>query len=618
MGFFGLVEVAGIGAALFVALLATYLLKPSRPTRRVSSTFLWVAAFHEMQTDRPWRRVPPSVLLLLQILALVAIVAALARPYVLSVDASGLDSIVLIDVSASTQARDVSPSRFDAARARAGEMIDALAQGQTMTLVSLGAEPRVLAPRTGDRVVLHRALEGLQPTLQSANLPAALSLAASLAEGHPEAQVIVVASGALDRAQVPGGFPLPLRFIGVGIAADNAAIAAFGTRMVDGRLTALARVANYGAQPRTATLDLRADGARFDTRVLTIEPGGAADAEWDDLPLTGRIFEVRLAESDALAVDDTAWSVSGGDRPTRVLLVSSGNVFLERALALRPGMQVTRTGPSGYTADNLGAQPFDLIVFDGVLPPDPPASGSMLVLHPPVGNILLRTGPDVPISRLEAVRGDDPLLVDVSLAGAHVSRARRLEVPAWADGVLESPETPLLLIGEQAGHRTAVLGFDVHDSDLPLQPAFPILVQHLLDWLVPGGSIATPVVRVGEAAALVPLPETQTVDVVQPDGTSLRVAPPFPAPPFADTNVPGIYQVVQRDAAGAETRSQFAANFVSPGQSQLRAGENAVLGPGSSNVRPAGAIAGPREIWQLAAILGLVLLAVEWWAFQRQ
>jgi hypothetical protein len=617
VGFFG-PEVAGIGAALLVALVATYLLKPSRPTRRVSSTFLWLAAFHELQTDRPWRRVPPSLLLLLQLLALAALIAALARPYVLSVDAASLDSIVVIDVSAATQATDVPPTRFVAERARVSEMIDALTPGQTMSLVSLGDEPRVLAPRTDDRAVLHRALDTLQPTLQSTNLPAALSLAASLAEGHPEAQVVVVASGALDRSQVPGGFPLALRFVGIGTAADNMAIAAFGTRLVDGHLTALARVANYAPRSRSASLNLRVDGARFDTRVLTIEPGGTADAEWDDLPVGGRLFEAHLVESDALEVDNTAWSVAGGDRPTRVLLVSSGNVFLERGLALRSGVQVTRTGPSGYAADGLGAQPFDLFVFDGLLPPDLPATGSLLVIHPPAGNSFVRTGPDVPISRLDAVHSDHSLLTDVSLAGVHVSRARQLDVPAWADSVLESPETPLLLLGEQAGHRVGVLGFDVHDSDLPLQPAFPILVQHLLDWLVPGGSIATPVVRVGEAAQLVPLPEAQNVDVIPPDGLPVRVAPPFPTAPFAETTAPGIYQVVQRDGAGNETRSQFAANFIDPGQSHLRAGETAVVGPGAANVRPANALAGPREIWQIAAVTALALLAVEWWAYQRQ
>ena len=127
-------------------------------------------------------------------------------------------------------------------------MIDALTPGQSMSLVSLGADPRVVAPRTEDHVILHRALDSLQPTLQSSNLPAALSLAASLGEGHPQDQVLVLGSGVLDRAQVPANFPLALKFVGFGAPSpENVAIAAFGTRLVDGHLTALARVANYSA-----------------------------------------------------------------------------------------------------------------------------------------------------------------------------------------------------------------------------------------------------------------------------------------------------------------------------------------------------------------------------------
>ena len=55
---------------------------------------------------------------------------------------------------------------------------------------------------------------------------------------------------------------------------------------------------------------------------------------WDDLPPGTRTLEARLDQSDALALDNAAWSVVGADRPTRVLLVSDGNVFVERALGL--------------------------------------------------------------------------------------------------------------------------------------------------------------------------------------------------------------------------------------------------------------------------------------------
>src|SRR5437879_7995734 len=88
------------GAGLLLAILATYLLRPRRPARRVSSTFLWLAALNELQAQRPWRRIPPSVLLLLQIAALAAMVAALARPFQLSSESTGLNTIVLLDASA--------------------------------------------------------------------------------------------------------------------------------------------------------------------------------------------------------------------------------------------------------------------------------------------------------------------------------------------------------------------------------------------------------------------------------------------------------------------------------------------------------------------------------------
>src|SRR4029077_19273909 len=106
---------------------------------------------------------------LLQIAALLAMVLALARPFVLSADAAGPFSVVLLDASASMQATDTPPSRFEVARARVAQMIDALEPGRKLALVSLDAVPRVVSPPSSDRGVLHRALQDVQPTTQSAN-----------------------------------------------------------------------------------------------------------------------------------------------------------------------------------------------------------------------------------------------------------------------------------------------------------------------------------------------------------------------------------------------------------------------------------------------------------------
>jgi hypothetical protein len=116
----------------------------------------------------------------------------------------------------------------------------------------------------------------------------------------------------------------------------------------------------------------------------------------------------------------------------------------------------------------------------------------------------------------------------------------------------------------------------------------------------------------------VPLPDARAIDVSTPDGRRARVMPPGPASPFADTLVPGIYEVVQTDAGGLQTTSHFAANFVSPSESRLDVVEpTSVLSIGPASTR--GSVpAAPRELWQWAALVAVVVLAIEWLAYHRQ
>jgi predicted TIM-barrel fold metal-dependent hydrolase len=53
----------------------------------------------------------------------------------------------------------------------------------------------------------------------------------------------------------------------------------------------------------------------------------------------------------------------------------------------------------------------------------------------------------------------------------------------------------------------AVLAFDLHRSDLPLQIAFPLLLSHLVGWLAPGTGATLPaqIAPVAEAFADVPI-----------------------------------------------------------------------------------------------------------------
>ena len=58
---------------------------------------------------------------------------------------------------------------------------------------------------------------------------------------------------------------------------------------------------------------------------------------------------------------------------------------------------------------------------------------------------------------------------------------------------------------------TAVLGFDLHNSNLPLKYDFPVLIQNILDWLLPAETEAE-----AETELLMPSGESD-VRTVAPD-----------------------------------------------------------------------------------------------------
>ena len=80
----------------------------------------------------------------------------------------------------------------------------------------------------------------------------------------------------------------------------------------------------------------------------------------------------------------------------------------------------------------------------------------------------------------------EPLLQDVSLQDVHVQSAALVKPTQDWRTIISAASAPLLLVRD-GDQRSALLTFDVHHSDLPLRAAFPILVQNLLSYLLPGG-----------------------------------------------------------------------------------------------------------------------------------
>ena len=597
-----------LGLLAVPAIVLLYFLKVRRPQVEVSSLMFWRPFVADRQADTPWQRLRPSLLLLLQLLAAIALGLALARPSLPGAAGVAATTAVVIDGSASMRATDARPSRFAAAVGKARDLAGQLRPGSEMAVIVAGPHAELLSPATGDATAIGSALDRASPSTGAGNLDEALSLAGGVLAGRPGASVIVIGDGhAVSAGDVRA--PAPVTFIPVGAAAADVAVDGL-SRAPDGEV--FIRLAGYGPRDQAVQLRLLADGRQVDVLPATVPANGTADLAWNGLPAHAGVLEATVAGGDAFGLDDSAWLPVGPSAVRKVLLVTAQNGFLARALTLRPDVKLTVQKPADYerAGQAASAGDFDLRVFDGYVPKGAlPAPA--LVVAPPEGLGPVPAGKGVDPGAIVPPAPGDPLLAGVDLREVHVQVAALTAPPPDWRTVIAGSQAPLLLV-HQGEPRIAELTFDIHHSDLPLRAAFPILVRNLLEELLPGG-YAGRQFQAGEAVALPADAGAHGLAVTTPDGRVVKLS--GAAPVFAETDVPGVYRVREQLAAGSR-ESVFAVNFRDPALSRIRpAGMPAVAvaAPAGSGAAPRGAL----ELWQWLALAGILLLLGEWVVYHR-
>jgi Ca-activated chloride channel homolog len=595
-------------------ILLLYFMRPKRQERVVSSTLLWQQALQDLQASRPWQRLRITLLLLLQILAAIVIVLVLARPATFISSPIGGNTIIILQASASMQATDVSPNRFEEAKSAITDLIDGLGPSDQLSLIAMARTPQVLIAFSSDKSQLTSALQRAKVTNQDADLEQALSLATSLAAGHTDAQVLVIGDGHVIQPDQTLVVPFLVRYLQLGTDAPNSALLALASHTIQGQLVALAQIANYSHQQRSIPVELYADGKLVGVQTAILAAGASGAIQWGPLPPTTRFLHAHIISQDVMTVDHEAWAIAGGSMHGRVLLVTRGNSFLEASLRLQSNIDLYETTPDKYT--NVGN--FDLTVFDGFVPPSLPPGGIFFV-DPPTGSYIFgKSGAEITISHISAGNDGQHLLNEVDLSSIHVIRlSHQVATASWMQPILLTPETPLLTAGEKDNRRVAVLSFNLHDSDLPLQPTFPILMYNLVNWFLP-----PPVPGNGQIAPDTPVtiqawPGAERITITGPSQQPFTVAPPFPVTAFNQTDKTGLYFVTQY-THNQELHGAFAINMFDPLQSRLAPA--ARLPIAQSTPFDSGGPTVPRvlrEIWPWIAAFLLLVLCTEWWLFSR-
>jgi hypothetical protein len=602
-----------LAAALAVPLVVLYVLRSRRPRVTVASTFLWERTERSVAAAVPWQRFRPDRTFWLVLAAVLLGALALARPSVDVVTALGDHTVLIVDASASMRADEGGPDRLELARRAGAELVADLGAGQTVSVVAAAGSARVVLSDSADVAAVGRALREIRPTQGTADLADALNLASALERPGGSTVVHLLTDGVLPEEVAAVAGP-DLRIHAVGTDRPNLAVSRLeAVATGGGAAQAFLQVRNLGLVPSGATVRLAVDGTPVLTRDLELGPRESRDLVLP-LPVPRTTGQVRATvapsgpapdgepAADALGLDDTAYAVVSGPRQVRALVVGEGNLYLEAALAAVEGVDVRTATAVPERLDGV-----DLLVVDRVAPPVGPTLVPTIFVtpsSPPAGVTAASAVVELPSLTFQG--SGHPLLADVDLAGMAVAEARPVTSPVL-ETLAGGPAGPLLLAGRLDQAPVVYVTFDLLQSSLPLQVAWPVLVANAVSWLTTP-PVAAPLTVGDEARWTVP-PGAEGVVVSSPEGAEARLDP---ARPRLLVDAAGVWTArwegPEDAVAGLAPPPEVAVN-VPPAESDLsRDRPNAAGAPVGGAPATAGTgqrVAG-REL--LAGVLALLLL----------
>lgn len=593
---------------LATAIILLYLLKLKRREHVVSSVFLWQHAIQDVQANAPFQKLKKNLLLFIQLGALLLVIAALARPFARVAGLEGQSIVVVIDSSASMSATDVGRSRFDEAKRIALRTADQMGKGDSMLVITAAAKTRVASSFTSDKKALSAAISALRPKDTRANLREAIGLALSLVSKKRNPQIIIISDGGFAPVSDIRTGKAKISFIKVGKRADNVGIVAMDSRKtLEGVQEVFVGLRNFSEHKRDFQMEVYLNDQLVDIRDESLEIGASKEEILSGLPNAGGRLTVKLALKDDLAADNTAHVYLTVQKLRSVLIVTKGNMFLERAFNLNPYTEVIKA--SAVPAD---ISKYDIAVFDGIKPPNDLPPGGYLLINTDSKAAPAHLSRALPQPEIIDSSKTHPAAAYVDFMGMQLAEAKELKIANWGLELVECAGGTIAAAGETGGKRIVVLGWDILASDFPLRVGFPIFITNCIEWLGRGDADSGKIALHTSDVAAIELQGEREAIITDPDNRVTRVQATGNTGYFDGTEAVGVYKV----KIGKKTQ-EFACNLLSPQESDtkpqtgLKVGERQVA-------QSAGKIKTNREFWRVILVLGLALLTFEWYAFHRR
>jgi hypothetical protein len=586
------------GALFFLffipVIIAMYILKQKFEEREISSTYLWEQVIKDMDVNTPWQKLKSSLPLILQVLAAAFLAFALTEPFWLGGKGGAQNVILVIDNTGSMNASYENTTRLEEAKNRSEKLIKGLKPGSKMTLISAGKSSKVELSSSQDKEAVLNKLKGIKPSNTYGDIGESTSLVKSLGKQFGSYKAVFFTDRKIEIKDIEGEVQ------SLDSYSENVSLDYISHAEEEGKLQAIVRVNNRSNITQNREISLYTEEKLFTLKDVQLGPKEVKTIYFDKIPSTVKYLQAEISEKDSLMEDNKIYDIIKNTEARKVLLVSQKNVFIEKVLSSLKNIEVFKTN----SIDNI-MDSYDLYIFDGVSPQVLPESGAVLFLNPPDNNPLVKVAGEVE-GGLAAVQKSS-VTKYMESASFTVARFKSMEVPYWASGFLKINNKAAAFTGDYKGRKTAVIGFDLHNSDFPLISEFPIFIHNLVTYLVDGDFQGTSAYVCGDSIDINPKGEALSLSMKTPQGKEESIELKYPIKPFENTEEIGIYKLSEK-LKEQSYESLIAVNFPADRESGTDAEVRSVSNKLNGSLMDSSGV--NLKLFLLIAIL--ILLLIEW------
>lgn len=567
-----------------------YILKQKFKTHEVGSMALWNKILEQNDGNRWRQRLRRNLLMFLQILSVLLIALALSRPFISSVGEKE-NIIIVIDASLSMSAKDENGSRFEKAKKQAVDLIENSKEGTFFTVIGFDSSPYITTTLNQQKDGVKRGVKAIEQKNTSVDEEALKVMLKGL-DANNSGSVYLFTDKNYDLGIED------LNTVIYGKESVNYAV----KMLMPNQGKVLVKAASYGGGEK-CTVALFADGIIVESEEVIFNENEVVDVIFD-IDTEYKTLSAKIIEDDVLD-GDNVYSYAGKTSALRkAVLISDGNVFIEKAIDASSKIELYKKGFS--SAEDLSG--YDIYIYDGKLPKNLPTDGHIWIFNPPQDNDFAMLSESRYVGKTWISEGEfKENILNLDFAA---DKIKTTSTPLWAQPLIESDEGTLAFFGEKQGQKICFFTFDLRDTQLPLLKEFPILVYNILNGFIPENSEQSKEIFAGTMTNIQLLPKTVSAFIRFP---SLKEMPVHTIKGIdMEFDETGIYTLVQNFESGESEESYFAVNPVTTGESDLETGTQ------TKGESQKGGIKTGRNLAPFIILAAILLLGAEWWVNWRE